>query len=132
VYEEERGGAPRGGGGKEFKYFSINFFFKTISENEDAFSTDFSPPSMDSGKVPLPTLYNGSGSGHDPSGSGSSDPRRPRLGAIEMLLYNMSSMLASVAAGYDVVRLGLFFRVRLSLLLRLGEVGSIFYFLGLG
>ena len=57
---------------------------------------------MDSGKVPLPTLYNGSGSGHDPSGSGSSDPRRPRLGAIEMLLYNMSSMLASVAAGYDV------------------------------
>jgi len=44
------------------------------------------------GPVPYPTLYSGS-SGHE---------RNPKMGAIEVLLYNMASMLASVAAGYDV------------------------------
>jgi hypothetical protein len=34
--------------------------------------------------------------GEDPRGA------RPRMGAIEFLLYNMAAMLASVAAGYDV------------------------------
>eukprot|EP00092_Neocalanus_flemingeri_P007352 GFUD01007939.1.p1 GENE.GFUD01007939.1~~GFUD01007939.1.p1 ORF type:complete len:1128 (-),score=188.67 GFUD01007939.1:37-3420(-) len=44
------------------------------------------------GPVPYPTLYAGTGPGHE----------RPKMGAIEVLLYNMASMLASVAAGYDV------------------------------
>jgi len=35
--------------------------------------------------------------GEDPRSAG-----RPRMGAIEFLLYNMAAMLASVAAGYDV------------------------------
>ena len=41
------------------------------------------------GPVPYPTLYSGQECG------------RPR-GAIEMLLYNIASMLASFGAGYDV------------------------------
>ena len=41
--------------------------------------------------VPYPTLY-----------SGQTDRGPSKLGAIELLLYNMASMLASVAAGYDV------------------------------
>ena len=84
----------------------------------------------DPGGVPLPTLYNGGhGShgmghlGHGPGGgppsasaAGPFGPRETwgggglgggpgggrRMGAIEFLLYNMASMLAGVAAGYDV------------------------------
>lgn len=44
------------------------------------------------GPVPYPTLYSGS-SGHE---------RNPKMGVIEVLLYNMSSMLAAFGAGYDV------------------------------
>ncbi|XP_030379271.1 uncharacterized protein LOC115627670 [Scaptodrosophila lebanonensis] len=40
--------------------------------------------------VPLPTLYAGDA------------VRKPKLSVIEVLLYNMASMLAGVAAGYDV------------------------------
>ncbi|XP_059086639.1 mitogen-activated protein kinase kinase kinase 9-like isoform X3 [Tigriopus californicus] len=49
--------------------------------------------------VPMPTLYNGSGMG---GRTGSGEDARPKMGAIHMFLYNMSSMLAGVAAGYDV------------------------------
>ena len=78
----------------------------------------------DPGGVPLPTLYNGGGSGGGGGGvaqggglsSSSGGPFGPketwggmgssgaprRMGAIEFLLYNMASMLAGVAAGYDV------------------------------
>ena len=75
----------------------------------------------DQGGVPLPTLYNGNGggNGHAVQGGGlsfsssSGGPFGPpetwgsngggrRMGAIELLLYNMASMLAGVAAGYDV------------------------------
>ena len=67
--------------------------------------------------VPMPTLYMPShGSSHVNSqtnignstgsismgNSGASDNKRGRMGVIELLLYNMSSTLASVAAGYDV------------------------------
>ena len=38
----------------------------------------------------------------NPSSSGGNDNKRGRMGVIELLLYNMSSTLASVAAGYDV------------------------------
>ena len=41
--------------------------------------------------MPYPTLYSGQGK-----------EQAPPQGAIQILLYNMSSMLASVAAGYDV------------------------------
>ena len=41
--------------------------------------------------MPYPTLYSGQGK-----------DQAPPQGAIQILLYNMSSMLASVAAGYDV------------------------------
>ena len=41
--------------------------------------------------MPYPTLYSGAGK-----------EQAPPQGAIQILLYNMSSMLASVAAGYDV------------------------------
>ena len=51
----------------------------------------------------------GGGMGINSSGSSSSAPDgrgsgggRGRMGVIELLLYNMSSTLASVAAGYDV------------------------------
>jgi len=44
------------------------------------------------GPVPYPTLYSGQGK----------DQHTAPQGAIQILLYNMSSMLASVAAGYDV------------------------------
>ena len=47
----------------------------------------------------------GSGFGTAPGGSGGvggAGGRRNRMGAIEFLLYNMASMLAGVAAGYDV------------------------------
>nr|XP_044248657.1 uncharacterized protein LOC123002497 [Drosophila takahashii] len=40
--------------------------------------------------VPLPTLYAGDSA------------RKPKLSVIELLLYNMASLLAGVAAGYDV------------------------------
>ncbi|KAH8245315.1 hypothetical protein KR032_008548 [Drosophila birchii] len=40
--------------------------------------------------VPLPTLYAGDA------------VRKPKLSVIELLLYNMASLLAGVAAGYDV------------------------------
>merc|ERR1740128_1487073 len=40
--------------------------------------------------VPLPTLFSGA------------EHNQPKMGAIHMLLYNMSSIAASVAAGYDV------------------------------
>lgn len=49
--------------------------------------------------VPMPTLYNGSGMG---GRTASGEDGRPKMGAIHMFLYNMSSMLAGVAAGYDV------------------------------
>ena len=54
-----------------------------------------------SNSIPMPTLYNGS---TDQSGDkgGSSQNRQPRMGTIEVLLYNMASMLAGVAVGYDV------------------------------
>ena len=56
-------------------------------------------------KVPMPTLYNGAIGG--PEGRTESNSRgapgsKPQMGVIELLLYNMSSTLASVAAGYDV------------------------------
>ena len=61
-------------------------------------------------KVPMPTLYNGTvggpegptDSGRSHGAAGSSVGGGKRLGVIELLLYNMSSTLASVAAGYDV------------------------------
>ena len=46
----------------------------------------------------MPTLYNDSNESA-PDGRG---PRQPRMGTIEVLLYNMASMLAGVAVGYDV------------------------------
>ena len=51
----------------------------------------------------MPTLYNGSSDqsgGHDIVGT--PQGRQPRMGTIEVLLYNMASMLAGVAVGYDV------------------------------
>ena len=48
--------------------------------------------------IPMPTLYNDSNESA-PDGRG---PRQPRMGTIEVLLYNMASMLAGVAVGYDV------------------------------
>ena len=48
--------------------------------------------------VPMPTLYNDSTTDNDSRGG----KGQPRMGTIEVLLYNMASMLAGVAAGYDV------------------------------
>ncbi|XP_035778496.1 mitogen-activated protein kinase kinase kinase 9-like isoform X2 [Anopheles albimanus] len=42
--------------------------------------------------VPMPTLYS----------SDTGPQRKPKLSIIELVLYNMASMLASVASGYDV------------------------------
>ncbi|XP_011310598.1 mitogen-activated protein kinase kinase kinase 10 isoform X2 [Fopius arisanus] len=39
--------------------------------------------------MPMPTLYNG-------------EAKKPKLGAIELLLYNIAAMLAGVATGFDV------------------------------
>jgi hypothetical protein len=61
------------------------FYFST--ENEDSNSTETRPPPppfMDSTKVPLPTLY--SGTGIEGSNVPGQEGRRPRLGAIGMLL----------------------------------------------
>ena len=67
--------------------------------------------------VPMPTLYlpsqgsshgtpnrnvGGTAGGIGTTNSTTTDGRRGRMGVIELLLYNMSSTLASVAAGYDV------------------------------
>ena len=49
--------------------------------------------------VPMPTLYNGS---NDHQNGEKGTQRQPRMGTIEVLLYNMASMLAGVAVGYDV------------------------------
>ena len=92
-----------------------------ISDYDDASSTRALLPQLAgesaTAVIPLPTLYNNGNStahGHAPlshahsSGPGSGRMAGPpmvggrRMGAIEFLLYNMSSMLASVAAGYDV------------------------------
>lgn len=57
------------------------------------------------GQVPLPTLYAGTTTHQGKSAVGPSGTIRPpshRMGAIELLLYNMAAMLAGVAAGYDV------------------------------
>lgn len=40
--------------------------------------------------VPMPTLYSSDGQ------------RKPKLTLVELVLYNMASMLAGVASGYDV------------------------------
>ena len=45
----------------------------------------------------MPTLYNDTNDATD-GGRG----QKPRMGTIEVLLYNMASMLAGVAVGYDV------------------------------
>ena len=55
-------------------------------------SPDVAAP-LSPGPVPYPTLYASQGKEQNP-------PKE--MGAIEVLLYNMSSMLASVATGYDV------------------------------
>ena len=47
----------------------------------------------------MPTLYNDS---NESAPDGRGGPRQPRMGTIEVLLYNMASMLAGVAVGYDV------------------------------
>lgn len=39
--------------------------------------------------IPMPTLYNG-------------EMKKPKLGIIELVLYNIAAMLAGVATGYDV------------------------------
>ena len=57
---------------------------------QSLFSSDVPAP-LSPGPVPYPTLYSGQGK-----------EQAPPQGAIQILLYNMSSMLASVAAGYDV------------------------------
>ena len=50
-------------------------------------------------QVPMPTLYNGS-DGSSSNHAGTSDNKGVKT--IEVLLYNMASMLAGVAVGYDV------------------------------
>ncbi|XP_067011657.1 mitogen-activated protein kinase kinase kinase 11 [Anabrus simplex] len=45
--------------------------------------------------VPMPTLYNG-------TTVESSKQGKPKLSIVELVLYNMAAMLASVASGYDV------------------------------
>ena len=75
----------------------MSFQFDIFLDQDEATSGSEDRPLIpmsyqDSG-VPLPTLYDGGAQG---------EGRRPRMGAIEFLLYNMASMLASVAAGYDV------------------------------
>ena len=61
------------------------------------------PPSARSSRgyneIPMPTLYNGSdGSSH----SGHPDGQSRNMGAMGTILYNMASILAGVAVGYDV------------------------------
>ena len=51
--------------------------------------------------VPMPTLYNDSNEAGMTTSDGR-NARQPRMGTIEVLLYNMASMLAGVAVGYDV------------------------------
>nr|XP_040582160.1 mitogen-activated protein kinase kinase kinase 9-like [Lepeophtheirus salmonis] len=60
---------------------------------------------FDNAGIPMATLYNNSYyfTNYDsPDNSSPPGGRRLRMGVIEYLLYNMASMLASVAAGYDV------------------------------
>lgn len=52
--------------------------------------------------VPLPTLYGGSDTGANGVDGAGNSSRRPRMGAVDFLLYNIGAMLAGVAAGYDV------------------------------
>ncbi len=97
-----------------------------FSDYSDPDSRPLIPYQFQESGVPLPTLYNGdhahltprvcmpstsggpvalerglSGPSSMPS-QASGGRHRPRMGAIEFLLYNMASMLAGVAAGYDV------------------------------
>ena len=73
---------------------SSSFLSLHISDDNTALAEIPSVPAPSGpGPVPYPTLYSGSGPGQE---------RNPKMGAIEVLLYNMASMLASVAAGYDV------------------------------
>ena len=53
----------------------------------------------DNNVIPMPTLYNDAS---EPSTSDGRPRGQPRMGTIEVLLYNMASMLAGVAVGYDV------------------------------
>ena len=70
---------------------SFRWSFVTSSQYlHKVFSPD-APAPLSPGPVPYPTLYSGQGK-----------DQAPPQGAIQILLYNMSSMLASVAAGYDV------------------------------
>ncbi len=95
-------------------HLSLRPFFFSLPDYD---SSSLLPLSyQDVGGVPLPTLYNGHVSGSSSSsgggivvsaGAASVDGSGGRLGgrrmgAIEFLLYNMASMLASVAAGYDI------------------------------
>ena len=73
-------------------YFSL-FSYPDVSDDNPALS-DVAPVSIPSapGPVPYPTLYAGS-AGHQ---------RKPEMGAIQELLYNIASMAAAFGAGYDV------------------------------
>ena len=62
-----------------------NFYFQQQQQNDNV--------------IPMPTLYNDS---NESAPDGRGGPRQPRMGTIEVLLYNMASMLAGVAVGYDV------------------------------
>ena len=50
-------------------------------------------------EIPMPTLYNGSDGS---SNNGHPDGQGRNMGAMGTILYNMASILAGVAVGYDV------------------------------